>query len=173
VGRKGFVKRSRPGVGRRSAGLLLYRRASDEQVEVLIGHMGGPYWLNRDDGAWSIPKGEYEPGEEPLAAARREFQEEIGQGAPAGEPCYLGEVAQSGGKRVRVWALDVSSIEGNTFEAEWPPRSGRMQRFPEIDRAAWFDLQTAPRKLVQGQRRFLELLIERLHHRAGTDADGP
>jgi predicted NUDIX family NTP pyrophosphohydrolase len=132
----------------------------------MLVHMGGPFWQKKDDGAWSIPKGEYGPGEEPLAVARREFREEIGRDAPASQPLELGEVTQSGGKRVCAWGIegdmDVSVIESNTFELEWPPRSGRMQHFPEVDRAGWFDLETAQRKLVKGQVPLLARLVERL-----------
>jgi predicted NUDIX family NTP pyrophosphohydrolase len=139
---------------RRSAGLLLYR-LRDGRPEVLIGHMGGPFWAKKDEGAWSIPKGEYEDGEEPLAAARREFEEELGSPPPDGEALPLGEVRQSSGKRVTAWAVegdfDASEIHSNTFEMEWPPRSGRTQPFPEIDRAEWVDLPTARRGLVKGQ----------------------
>ena len=127
--------------------------------------MGGPFWEARDRGAWSIPKGEYEPGEEALAAARREFVEEL----------ELGEVTQAGGKRIRAWALegdiDVSRISSNTFEMEWPPRSGRRRRFPEIDRAGWFDLDTARGKLVKGQVPLIDLLAARLGLPAGDDED--
>jgi predicted NUDIX family NTP pyrophosphohydrolase len=132
----------------------------------MLVHMGGPFWQKKDDGAWSIPKGEHGPDEEPLAVARQEFREEIGRDAPAGEPLELGEVTQSGGKRVWAWAIegdmDVSAIESNTFELEWPPRSGRIQLFPEVDRAGWFDLETAQRKLVKGQVPLLARLVERL-----------
>jgi predicted NUDIX family NTP pyrophosphohydrolase len=132
----------------------------------MLVHMGGPFWQKKDEGAWSIPKGEYGPGEEPLAVAWREFREEIGRDAPAGAQLELGEVVQSGGKRVCAWAIegdmDVSAIESNTFEVEWPPRSGRMQRFPEVDRAGWFDVETAQRKLVKGQVPLLARLVERL-----------
>ena len=148
---------------RLSAGLLLYRR---EPLEVMLVHMGGPYWQRKDEGAWSIPKGEYGPDEEPLAVARREFREEIGREPPPGEPVELGEVKQRGGKRVRAWALeadiDVSAIQSNTFEMEWPPRSGRMQHFPEVDRAEWFDLDAARERVVKGQMALLDLLIERV-----------
>jgi predicted NUDIX family NTP pyrophosphohydrolase len=122
-------------------------------VEVLLAHPGGPFWAHRDAGSWSIPKGEYGDHEQPLAAARREFQEELGKPAPAGEPIDLGEVTQASGKRVRAWAiagdLDPSLIESFTFELEWPPRSGQIREFPEIDRAEWFDLPTARVKLVE------------------------
>jgi predicted NUDIX family NTP pyrophosphohydrolase len=141
-------------VTRRSAGLLLYR-VRDGGPEVLIGHMGGPFWAKKDEGAWSIPKGEYDDAEEPLAAARREFEEELGSRPPDGEALALGEVRQSSGKRVTAWAVegdfDASEIHSNTFEMEWPPRSGRTELFPEIDRAEWVDLPTARRKLVKGQ----------------------
>lgn len=145
-------------VGKRSAGILLYRRG-DHGIEVLLGHMGGPFWARKDERAWSIPKGEYGPGEDPLTVARREFEEEIGMPVPATEFVELGEVRQSGGKQVSVWAalgdLDASTTVSNTFELEWPPRSGRLQQFPEIDRAAWFDLATADTKVVSAQREFL------------------
>jgi predicted NUDIX family NTP pyrophosphohydrolase len=141
----------------------------------MLAHMGGPFWASRDQGAWSIPKGEYDPGEEALAAARREFVEEIGQGVPAGEELELGEVTQAGGKRIRAWALegdiDVSRISSNTFEMEWPPRSGRRRRFPEIDRAGWFDLDAARGKLVKGQVPLIDLLAARLGLPAGGELD--
>jgi predicted NUDIX family NTP pyrophosphohydrolase len=146
-----------------SAGLLLHRDGPDGP-EVLIAHMGGPFWARKDDGAWSIPKGEHEDDEDPLAAAEREFAEEMGAPAPSGERADLGEVRQSGGKRVRVWAVrgdfDADAIVSNTFELEWPPRSGRLQAFPEVDRAAWFGLDEARRKLVRGQVAFLDRLAE-------------
>jgi predicted NUDIX family NTP pyrophosphohydrolase len=144
-------------------------------VEVLLAHMGGPFWEARDRGAWSIPKGEYEPGEEALAAARREFVEELGHEVPAGDSLELGEITQAGGKRIRAWALegniDVSNITSNTFEMEWPPRSGRRRRFPEIDRAGWFDLDTARGKLVKGQVPLIDLLAARLGLPAGDNED--
>jgi predicted NUDIX family NTP pyrophosphohydrolase len=149
-----------------SAGLLLYRR-TDPQVEVLLGHMGGPFWAKKDAGAWSIPKGEYADDEDPLAAARREFEEELGT-APPDEAAYqpLGDVRQRGGKVVTVWAvegdLDASTIVSNTFEMEWPPKSGRRQAFPEIDRADWFDLASARPKVVGGQVEFLDRLSAKL-----------
>jgi predicted NUDIX family NTP pyrophosphohydrolase len=148
---------------RRSAGLLLHREGPDG-LEVMLVHMGGPFWQGKDEGAWSIPKGEHGPDEDPLAAARREFQEEIGREPPEGEPVELGEVRQAGGKRVAAWALrgdlDVSRIESNTFTVEWPPRSGRMREFPEVDRAEWVDLETARRKLVKGQVPLIDRLAE-------------
>lgn len=145
---------------RRSAGILLFRR--DETPRVLIGHMGGPFWTGRDRAAWSIPKGEYGPDEEPLAAAHREFTEELGVPVPEGEPIALGEVRQSGGKRVTVWAvegrIDLEALRFGEFEMEWPPRSGRRQSFPELDQAAWCDLDEAADKLVAGQVEFLTRL---------------
>jgi len=138
-------------------------RSAPGGPEVLLGHMGGPYWARRDAGAWTIPKGEIEPDEEPLAVARREFEEEIGTPVPGTEYVDLGEIRQAGGKVVRAWAvegdLDATSIVSNTFEIEWPPRSGRLQAFPELDRAEWFDLATASRRIVAGQRAFLDRLI--------------
>lgn len=147
---------------RRSAGLLLFRTGENGAVEVLLGHMGGPFWARRDSGGWSVPKGEYEPAEPPEVAARREFEEELGLPAPVGELLELGENRQSGGKVVTVWAvrgqLDPAAIVPGTFELEWPPRSGRLQRFPEIDRAQWFSTDEAREKLVKGQRVFLDRL---------------
>ena len=149
-----------------SAGLLLYRRAPGGAIEVLLGHMGGPFWARRDDAAWSLPKGEHGPAEEPLAAARREFEEELGRPAPLVEYVELGSVRQSGGKIVSIWAgaadYDVATVVSGTFELEWPPRSGRMQAFPEIDRAQWFELDAAAIKLVKGQRAFLDRLADLL-----------
>jgi predicted NUDIX family NTP pyrophosphohydrolase len=148
---------------RPSAGLLLYR-GTGEHVEVLLAHMGGPFWTRKDDGAWSIPKGEYGPDEDPLAAARREFAEELGSPAPDGDYRPLGDVRQKNGKLVTAWAvagdLDVTTVVSNTFEVEWPPRSGRRQEFPEVDRAAWFDLAAARPKLVAAQAAFLDRLRE-------------
>jgi predicted NUDIX family NTP pyrophosphohydrolase len=147
---------------RRSAGLLVYRQA-DGVLQVLLGHMGGPLWSRRDERAWSIPKGEYLPPEEPLDAARREFAEELGSTPPAGEPILLGEVTQSGGKIVIAWAvagnLDVTTVRSNTFDMEWPRGSGRVQAFPEIDRAEWFTVDAARHKLVAAQVDFLDRLV--------------
>lgn len=145
----------------------MYRRAPDgSSVEVLLAHMGGPFWVRRDAGAWSVPKGEYEPDEEPIAAARREFTEELGMPAPAGDYQDLGEVRQSAGKLVTVWAvegdLDPSRVVPGSFEMEWPRGSGRMKRFPEIDRVEWFGLEDARERLVAGQRAFLDRLTELL-----------
>jgi predicted NUDIX family NTP pyrophosphohydrolase len=151
-----------------SAGLLLFRRAASG-IEVLLGHMGGPYFARRDAGAWSIPKGEYEPSEQPLAAARREFEEELGSPPPTGAaPVDLGTVRQRNGKLVTAWAIEadfeVSGVVSNTFEIEWPPRSGRRQAFPEVDRAEWFDIATAREKMIAGQ----DVLLDRLLERAGS-----
>ena len=149
---------------RTSAGLLLFRRSPD--VEVLLGHMGGPFWARKDDGAWSIPKGEYGDGEDPFAVARREFEEELGSPVPASQFISLGAVKAASGKVLTVWAaegaFDVATAVSNTFELEWPPRSGRVQTFPEIDRAAWFGLDEARRKVVKGQVPHLDRLAERL-----------
>lgn len=147
--------------GRRSAGLLLFRHPGPA-LEVLIGHMGGPFWARRDQAAWSIPKGEHGDEEEPLAAAVREFEEELGRPAPAGPYLSLGEVRQAGGKTVTAWAveadLDPGTVVPGTFRMEWPRGSGRVQEFPELDRVAWLPLDRAGGKLVAGQRVFLERL---------------
>jgi predicted NUDIX family NTP pyrophosphohydrolase len=152
-------------VVKRSAGLLLYRHRGDA-LEVLLGHPGGPFFARKDDGVWTIPKGEYEPDEEPLAAAYREFTEEIGTAPPDGEPVPLGETRQSNGKLAVVWALegdlDVTGIACNLFDLEWPPRSGRIQQFPELDRASWFDLPTARRKAFASQGPFFDRLVVHL-----------
>jgi predicted NUDIX family NTP pyrophosphohydrolase len=150
---------------RHSSGLLLYRRR-EGAVEVMIVHMGGPFWARRDERAWSIPKGEHESGEDSLQAARREFAEELGLRVPSGETLALGSVKQPAGKIVSVWALeadlDVAEIHSNTFELEWPRGSGRISSFPEVDRAGWFDLDMAAVKLVKGQVEFLRLLEQRI-----------
>jgi predicted NUDIX family NTP pyrophosphohydrolase len=144
---------------RTSAGILLHRPGPDA-TEVLLGHMGGPLWARRDERAWSIPKGEHGPDEDPWDAARREFAEEMGAPVPDGEVTDLGEVRQSGGKIVRAFAVqadfDAAAAVSNTVEIEWPPRSGRRLTIPEIDRAAWFDVDTAAAKLVSAQAGFLE-----------------
>lgn len=145
----------------RSAGIVLYRRSSTA-LEVLLVHPGGPLWARRDAGAWSIPKGEYADDEDPAAAARREFAEELGSPAPADLPIELGEVRQRSGKLVRAWAapgdLDAGAIRSNTFTLEWPPRSGRIREFPEVDRAEWFTLAHARERLNPGQVPLLERL---------------
>jgi predicted NUDIX family NTP pyrophosphohydrolase len=148
---------------RRSAGILLYRLA-DTGPQVLLVHPGGPLWARRDEGAWSIPKGEYEPGDDPRAAALREFEEELGRPLPPEAPLTeLGTVRQPGGKLVTAWAargdLDTAAVRSNTFELQWPPRSGKVRQYPEIDRAAWFTLDEAREKLLRGQLPFLQALI--------------
>ena len=151
-----------------SAGLLLYRRRGG-QVEVLLGHMGGPYFVRRDAGAWTIPKGEYGPDEQPLAAAVREFAEEFGSPPPpVDDAVELGAIRQRNGKLVTAWTVeadfDATSVVSNTFEIEWPPRSGRRQAFPEIDRAEWFELALAREKMIAGQAGLLDLLVKKLEH---------
>lgn len=144
-----------------SAGLLLYKRRGDSVVVFLV-HPGGPFWRNRDDGAWSAPKGLIGPGEDRLAAARREFAEETGIGLAA-EAVPLGPFRQPGGKLIHLWAVegdaDPARIASNLFEIEWPPRSGRRAQFPEVDRAGWFDLSAARRKLSPGQWPAVERLV--------------
>lgn len=151
--------------GKRSAGILLFRRV-DGDVQVLLGHMGGPLWARRDAGGWTIPKGEYEPDEEPLDAARREFAEELGLPAPASDLVELGSIKQAGGKVVTAWAgegdVDPAEIVPGTFDLEWPKGSGQVQQFPELDRVAWFGMDEAAQKLVAAQREFLDRLAERL-----------
>lgn len=143
-----------------SAGLLPYR-VTDAGLRVFLAHMGGPFWAKKDDGSWTLPKGEYDANEDPLAAARREFREETGFEAE-GEFLPLGEVTQKAGKTVVAWAfasdVDPRVLRSNTFEMEWPPRSGKMRAFPEIDRAEWFSLEEAHRKILASQVPFLERL---------------
>jgi predicted NUDIX family NTP pyrophosphohydrolase len=151
-------------MAKQSAGLLVYRR--NNGVEVLLVHPGGPFWAKKDAHAWSIPKGEFKTGEEAEKAAKREFEEEIGQPAPEGEYVDLGSTKQKGGKEVFAWAverdLDTTNITSNTFTMEWPPRSGNQQEFPEVDRAQWFDLETASSKVHPGQSELLARLAEKL-----------
>ncbi|MFF1718421.1 NUDIX domain-containing protein [Streptomyces sviceus] len=148
---------------RTSAGLLLYRHTEDG-LEVLLGHMGGPFFARRDAGAWTVPKGEYEPGEPAWDAARREFQEELGLPPPDGEAVPLGEVRQTNGKVVTVWAieadLDPATVVPGVFSMEWPPKSGRTQEFPELDRVEWFGLDRARTVIVKAQAAFLDRLAE-------------
>jgi predicted NUDIX family NTP pyrophosphohydrolase len=148
------------------------REPTPTALEVLIVHPGGPVWAKKDDAAWSIPKGEYGPEDDPEDCARREFEEELGTRAPEGPWSDLGEVVQAGGKRVTAWALEgdlvVESIVSNTFQMEWPPRSGRYQSFPEVDRAAWVPLADARRKLNRAQVAFLDRLQTIV-----ADASGP
>ncbi len=149
---------------KQSAGLLMYRNR-DGALEVFLVHPGGPFWVKKDVGAWSIPKGEYCAGEEPLAAAKREFEEETGLRVCGSAFAPLTPLRQPGGKRVSAWAVegdcDASTIKSDTFSMEWPPRSGKMEEFPEIDRAGWFALDAAKAKILKGQAGFLEEL-ERL-----------
>ncbi|MFJ4828991.1 NUDIX domain-containing protein [Streptomyces sp. NPDC088747] len=148
---------------RRSAGLLLFRR-TDEGFEVLLGHMGGPFFARREAGAWTVPKGEYEAGEAAWDAARREFQEELGLAPPDGEALPLGEVRQTNGKIVTAWAveadLDPATVVPGTFEMEWPPKSGRRQEFPELDRVEWLAPDRARELIVKAQAEFLDRLAE-------------
>jgi predicted NUDIX family NTP pyrophosphohydrolase len=150
---------------KRSAGLLLFRR-TPAGAEVLLGHMGGPFWARRHAGAWTVPKGEYGPDEPPWAAARREFREELGLPAPEGPPLPLGEVVQSAGKHVTAWAveadLDPSTVVPGTFTMEWPRGSGRTAEFPELDRVAWFPLPAAREVVVRAQVAFLDRLEAQL-----------
>lgn len=152
-------------VARVSAGLLCYRRGASG-VEVLLVHPGGPFWANKDDGAWSIPKGEIDDGEEPRAAAVREFEEETGFVVGEAPLVELAPVRQRGGKLVRAWMfegdVDPSAVNSNMFSLEWPPRSGRRQEFPEIDRAAWFSVADARQKILAGQLALLDDLTFRL-----------
>jgi predicted NUDIX family NTP pyrophosphohydrolase len=151
--------------GRTSAGVLLFRRGGDG-LEVLLVHPGGPFWAKRDAGAWSIPKGEVSDGEDPRAAAWREFAEELGTPAPDGDALELGEVRQKAGKTVLAWGvegdLDPAAIVSNTFAMEWPPRSGRSQEFPEVDRAGWFGLGEARERINPAQAALLGRLSEAL-----------
>jgi predicted NUDIX family NTP pyrophosphohydrolase len=147
-----------------SAGLLMYRQTKGG-LEILLAHPGGPIWKNKDEGGWSIPKGEIDPEEDELSAAQREFAEETGFES-RGPFIDLGEIKQKGGKKVRAWAFvgdcDPQQVKSNTFEMEWPPRSGRRQEFPEVDRVAFFDLNTACKKINPAQARFLEVLNEKV-----------
>jgi len=148
----------------RSAGILLYRIGADG-LEVLLVHPGGPFWAKKDDGAWSIPKGLVDPGEDALAAARREFFEETGH-APEGEFLRLGDFRYSSGKIVSAWAVegdfDLEKFQSGVFEMEWPPKSGRTQKFPEADKAAWFELGEAQQKILKGQVGMLDALRDHL-----------
>ena len=153
-----------------SAGLLLFRQR-DKNVQVLLGHPGGPFWSHKDQGAWTIPKGLIGPGESPLSAAQREFTEETGYHS-GGKTIPLGSAKQPGGKVVHVWAIeedwDPADLRSNTFEMEWPPRSGRRQSFPEIDRASWFGVAEARLKILKGQAVFLDRLLEILGRADGS-----
>ncbi len=155
--------------GRRSAGILVWRK-HDDVLEVLLGHPGGPFFAKKDAGAWGVLKGEMEPGEEPFEVARREFVEETGHALPEGPAIELGEIRQKGGKLVVAWAvegdLDPAAATSNTFEMEWPPRSGRTRSFPEIDRVAWFGMEAARTAINPAQAPFLDRLEAAL--RAGA-----
>jgi predicted NUDIX family NTP pyrophosphohydrolase len=158
-------------MAKRSAGILLFRR--QPELQVLIGHLGGPLWSRRDSAAWSIPKGEYGADETALQAARREFEEELGLPVPDAELIELGTVTQSGGKQVTAWAaeadLDLDRVVPGTFELEWPRGSGRLQQFPELDRVAWFPPEQAHDRLIASQRQFLDRLADHLRpHRAAA-----
>jgi predicted NUDIX family NTP pyrophosphohydrolase len=151
----------------RSAGILVFRGKASG-IQVFLAHMGGPFWARKDDGAWTIPKGLYDGDEDPLAAAKREFEEETGITID-GSFLELGTFKQASGKIISAWAVegdfDAASIKSNVFELEWPPKSGKRQLFPEIDRGAWFDLATARQKIVKGQAPILDALVSR-HGRA-------
>lgn len=152
-------------MSKRSAGILLFR-GRGPALRLLLVHPGGPFWAKKDLGAWSIPKGEHGEGEDALAVARREFQEELGEPPPAGDAIELGELVQPSQKVITAFAmegdLDPSRLKSNLFEMEWPPKSGRLQSFPEVDRAAWFPVEEARDKLLPGQRPFIDQLLERL-----------
>jgi predicted NUDIX family NTP pyrophosphohydrolase len=156
-------------MSKKSAGLLLFREMA-ARVEVLLVHPGGPFWAKKDDGSWSIPKGEFTDDEEPLAAAKREFEEEVGA-PPAGDFIPLDPVRQPSGKLVLAWAVradfDPSSLKSNTFSMEWPPKSGRQREFPEVDRAAWFEVESARPKILKGQAPFLDQLLDRIEGTEG------
>jgi predicted NUDIX family NTP pyrophosphohydrolase len=158
-------------MAKRSAGVLLYR-LGDATPQVLLVHPGGPFWARRDLGAWSIPKGEHEDGEDPLACARRELEEELGAPIAVVDPIDLGSVRQKSGKVVQAWAaaadFDPSELRSNTFTMQWPPRSGRMQAFPEVDRAGWFSLREAREKLIPAQAAFVDRLAEALDQRSAN-----
>jgi predicted NUDIX family NTP pyrophosphohydrolase len=151
-----------------SAGILLWRDAAPGSPEVLIGHMGGPFWARKDKGAWSLPKGEYDETEDPLQAALREFAEELGVALPLdpADLVELGEIRQPSGKRLTVWAgpgeLDPDTVVPGTFRIEWPPRSGKQAEFPELDRIEWSTVDAARPRLVIGQRAFLDRLLDRV-----------
>jgi len=162
---------------KRSAGLLLFRRGRTG-LEVLLAHPGGPFWARKDDGAWTLPKGEVDEGEEPLAAALREFAEETGL-VPQEPFLSLGQVRQKAGKEVVAWAcegdFDPAQLRCNLFEIEWPPRSGRRQRYPEVDRVGWFSCEEAKRKLLPRQVPFIDRLLAAVDapaHAGGQESDG-
>ena len=151
-------------MSKQSAGLLLFRKVATH-IEVLLVHPGGPYWATKDEDAWSIPKGEFDQNEDPLDAARREFTEETGF-TPSGEVIPLETVRQPNGKFIHAWAIegnfDPAKLQSNTFSLEWPPKSGRLEQFPEVDRAAWFLMRAAKQMILKGQEPFLKHLNEML-----------
>lgn len=157
---------------RHSAGIIVYRTKNGEP-EVLLAHMGAPWWAKKDIGAWTIPKGEVEESEDPFQTAKREFGEELGLPLPDGQFIELGSIEQNNNKTVTAWAvaadMDVSEIKSNTFKAEWPPKSGKTQEFPEIDKAAWFSLAKAAQKSVKGQAELFERLANILHVPFGSE----
>ncbi|HZN56231.1 MAG TPA: NUDIX domain-containing protein [Candidatus Polarisedimenticolaceae bacterium] len=152
-------------MAKKSAGVLLFRETGGV-LEVFLVHPGGPFWARKDDGAWTIPKGECDEGEDAWLAARREFEEETGSKVPPGEPIPLEPVRQAGGKVVHAWAvrgeIDPASLRSGTFTLEWPPKSGRRQEFPEVDRGDWFPIEAATRKILKGQAPFLVELERKL-----------
>ncbi len=160
-------------MGAKSAGLLVYRIAAGGVVEVLIAHPGGPFWARKGDGSWTVPKGEYEENEDPLAAAFREFAEETGLEVPHRHAVFLGELRQPAGKRVMVWALegdvDVTRASSNTFQLEWPRGSGQVSEFPEVDRLEWVTVGLARQRLLKGQVPFLDRLVEAIGVGDGTE----
>jgi predicted NUDIX family NTP pyrophosphohydrolase len=172
-GEGGVMPHPAPSRRSRSAGILLFRRR-EGGTEVLLGHPGGPYWARKDEGAWMVPKGAVEDGETALQAAMREFGEEVGP-VPTGEPVPLATVRQNGGKLVEVFALegdfDPSTLVSNPFELEWPPRSGRMQSFPELDQVAWMNIEEARRRILKSQLPLLDALANLAggHEQQGTD----
>ena len=151
---------------KKSAGLLLYRDGGDSGIEVLLVHPGGPFWRNKDEGAWAIPKGEFDDFEEPLEAAKREFKEELGSSPPVGEYFPLKPIKQKNNKIVHAWAVkgdfDPAALKSNVFSCEWPPKSQRMQEFPEVDRAEWFAVDEAKRKILLAQAALIDQLLELL-----------
>jgi len=151
-------------MAKKSAGLLLFRRINAAGIEVLLVHPGGPFWRNKDEGAWTIPKGEFDQDEDPLAAARREFEEETGSAPPAGRYIPLKAIKQKNGKTVHAWAVegdfDPATLASNAFEIEWPPKSGLRQEFPEVDRAEWFSPEAATGKILSGQGKLISELLD-------------
>jgi predicted NUDIX family NTP pyrophosphohydrolase len=152
-------------MAKKSAGLLMYRINTEGEPECFLVHMGGPFWAKKDKGAWTIPKGEYDPDEDPLESAKREFKEETGFDAE-GEFTELTPVKQSGGKEVCAWAfkgdVDPDEIQSNTFEMEWPPKSGKKQKFFEVDKAGWFSPDKAKEKIIKAQQAFVDELLAKL-----------